>query len=60
MLKDLDDPLTNAADAILASHRGRLERTDAKNLQRVLSSVTDLMAALPPELAVVAGQGAAQ
>ena len=57
---DLDDPLKNAADAILASHRGRLERTDARNLERVLSSVAELMAACPAELAAVSSQGAAQ
>jgi hypothetical protein len=58
VLKDLDDPLKNAADAILASHRGRLERTDGTNRDRVLSSVTALMEACPPELAALVGEEA--
>jgi hypothetical protein len=48
VLKDLDDPLENATEAILIAHRGRLEKADARNRDRVLESVKGIIAARPP------------
>jgi len=49
VFKDLDNPLDNATDNILQAHRGRLERADARNRERVLGSVTQVIAACPPQ-----------
>jgi hypothetical protein len=50
VLKDLDDPLENATEAILSAHRGRLEKADARNRDRVLGSVAGVIAACPAPL----------
>ena len=47
VMKDLDDPLESATEVILSSHRGRLERADGRNRDRVLESVAQVVAARP-------------
>jgi hypothetical protein len=47
LLKDLDDPLQNAADAIVEGHRGRLAKASARNREKVLAEVADLLASTP-------------
>lgn len=47
VLKDLDDPLESASENILQSHRGRLEKSDAKNRDRVLSAAGAVVSSRP-------------
>jgi hypothetical protein len=47
VLKSLDNPLDNAAEAIVGAHRGRVERADARNRERVLASVDHVISTQP-------------
>lgn len=47
VLKNLDDPLANASEAVLQAHRGRLERSDLKNRDRVLAAVEVVLGSRP-------------
>jgi hypothetical protein len=47
VMKDLDDPLENATEAILSTHRSRLERADARNRERVLGAAAHLIEVCP-------------
>jgi hypothetical protein len=47
VLKDLDDPLETAADNILKSYRGQLQRADIKNRERVLADCATVLQSKP-------------
>jgi hypothetical protein len=47
VLKRLENPLENAADAILGAYRNRLERADAKNRERVLTAAEAIVSSSP-------------
>jgi hypothetical protein len=47
VLKDLDDPLENAAQAILIAHRGRLKKADDRNRDRVIKAADEVITTRP-------------
>ena len=47
VLKNLDDPLENATEAILSAHRSRLEKADTRSRDRVIGSVTKVIETCP-------------